>query len=30
MFTAVFVTRSLLAVILNFVKPERTQKWFGL
>jgi preprotein translocase subunit SecD len=30
MFTAVFVTRSLLAVILNFVKPERAQKWFGL
>jgi preprotein translocase subunit SecD len=30
MFTAVFVTRSLLAVILNYVKPERTQKWFGL
>lgn len=30
MFTAIFVTRSLLAVILNYVKPERTQKWFGL
>lgn len=29
-FTAVFVTRSLLAVVLNFVKPEQTQKWFGL
>jgi len=30
LFTAVFVTRSLLAVILNFVKPERTQMLFGL
>jgi preprotein translocase subunit SecD len=30
LFTAVFVTRSLLTVILNFVKPERTQMLFGL
>jgi len=30
LFTAVFVTRSLLAVILDFIKQERAQKWFGL
>ncbi len=30
LFTAVFVTRSLLAVVLDYVKPERIQKWFGL
>lgn len=30
LFTAVFVTRSLLAVVLDYIKPERTQKWFGL
>jgi len=30
LFTAVFVTRSLLAVVLDTVKAERMQKWFGL
>lgn len=30
LFTAVFVTRSLLAVVLDYVKPARIQKWFGL
>jgi preprotein translocase subunit SecD len=30
LFTAVFVTRSLLAVILDFIKQERAQEWFGL
>jgi len=30
LFTAVFVTRSLLAVVLDYVKTERIQKWFGL
>ncbi len=30
LFTAVFVTRSLLAVVLDYIKPDRTQKWFGL
>jgi len=30
MFTAIFITRSLLAVVLEYVKPERTQKLFGL
>ncbi len=30
LFTAVFVTRSLLAVVLDSVKADRMQKWFGL
>lgn len=30
LFTAVFVTRNLLSVVLDYVKPERYQKWFGL
>ncbi len=30
LFTAVFVTRSLLAVVLDTVKADRMQKWFGL
>ncbi|MEN6580024.1 MAG: protein translocase subunit SecD [Anaerolineaceae bacterium] len=30
LFTAVFVTRNLLSVVLDYIKPERYQKWFGL
>jgi preprotein translocase subunit SecD len=30
LFTAVFVTRALLDVVLQFIKVERAQKWFGL
>lgn len=28
--TAIFVTRALLNIVVNFVKPEKTERWFGL
>jgi preprotein translocase subunit SecD len=30
LFTAIFVTRTLLTVVLNIVKPNNLQRWFGI
>jgi preprotein translocase subunit SecD len=29
LFTAVVVTRTFLSIVIDFIKPERHQKWFG-